>query len=145
MTTDLDTEFAMRFALWAATLGTAIIAGHWAWRHTEWRMACTGIALKAFGWSVHQFYWFQSWISFQSKELAITAGDQAAVDYWQAAYEASAGWRWITVASEFLIIFATVLLVSVYLEARVGRFWPVAGIALVGALFGTGYAIGFPR
>lgn len=142
---DLDTEFAVRFTIWSSTLATAIVVGHWAYHHREWRMPCLGVMLKAIGWSVHQFYWMQSWIAFQSMKLAQKAGDAALAMRFKGQYDAIADYRWITVLSEALIIIATVFVLSVYLRARVGRWWPVAGFAVVGALLIAGFAIGFPR
>lgn len=86
-----------------------------------------------------------SWLSFQSWKLNETAGNAVAAQSHKAAYDVLQNWRWTTSVAELVIIFATVLLLSVYLKARVGKSWPVMGVAIVTVLMAAGFMVGFPR
>ena len=141
----LDIEFSMRFALWATTLATCIIAAHWAHGHKEWRLPCMGISIKAAGWTVHQGHWMFSWIAFQNWKLKEASGNVEDATAYKSAYDAIAEWRWVTTVSELVIVFATILLLSIYLKARAGKSWPIMGVVLVTALMIIGYMTGFPR
>ncbi len=128
--TALDFEFAMRFTVWASTVATAIIAGHWVYHFNKVRMPVLGVLGKALGWTVHQSYWFQSWLAYSSGNLALHAWFQQ--------------YKWIVWAAEVLIVASTMLLLSPYLEARLGKYWGVYAASIVAFLMALGVAIGYP-
>lgn len=128
-----DIEYAMRVAMWGTTFATAIVLLHFVFTHTELtvsqvRTVASGMAAKSIGWTVHQFYWFQSWLAYSSRDMDTHA------------YIASL--RWVVYGAEMLIIGATILILSPYLEDRLGvhGVWYGAGVAVV--LTGLGYVAG---
>lgn len=126
----LDFEFALRFLVWSSTVATAVVVGHWVYRYKSFRVAGSGIFGKAIGWTIHQFYWFQSWLAFSSGNLALHKFIQSH--------------KWIVFASEVIIVASTMLVLSPYLEARLGKYWGVYASAIVALLMVIGVTVGYP-
>ncbi len=138
MTADLNAEFALRFCIWTTTFGAAIIFAHWAYllRHSDsekvrgWvTIPLLAESIKHIAWSIHQYWYNQSWVLFMSNR------DQHA-EFQQ--------FKWIVYGAEYIILLSMVGVLSPYLMGRFGPLWPLAGVGIIAALYGVGYGIGFP-
>jgi hypothetical protein len=135
----LDYEFALRFCIWTSTLGAAIIFGHWAHLLRNGTMGdlktwafipLVSESIKHLGWSLHQYWWNQSWMLFNSDK-----------DAWKAFQS----YKPIVFVSELVILLSMIGVLSPYLIMRCGKFWWLAGAGIIAALYGVGLAIGFPK
>lgn len=130
--TNFDLEYMMRFVVWSSTLATVFVASHWYFIiERKYRIPIIGLIGKAIGWTIHQRWYLDSWLLFSSGNMVA-----------HAEFEQS---KWIIYGSEALIVASTVLILSPYLEARLGRLWAVFGAGIVGSLMVTGFLLGYPK
>lgn len=123
---DPDLASAFRFMIWATSLGTAIIVGHYAWRNPAVRVPSIGVAIEALSWTLHQYYYWVRWVG---------NGDTSDhVSFFKIGPLVPT--MCITVAS-----IGAVLVMSPFLETVVGRWWPVLGYGALIALWGIGYGV----
>lgn len=128
----LDFEYMMRFVVWSSTLATVFVAAHWYFViEKKYRIPIVGLIGKAIGWTIHQRWYLDSWLLFSSGNLVEHAAFQES--------------KWIIYGAETLIVASTVLILSPYLEARLGRLWSIFGGGIVGALMTIGFLLGYPK
>jgi|DEB0MinimDraft_3_1074331.scaffolds.fasta_scaffold00010_22 hypothetical protein len=134
----LDIEFALRFCIWSTTAAAVFVFGHWAYALRSGRMddvkawaviPLVAEAIKHAAWTVHQYWFSQSWVLFNA-DRALHAEFQAS--------------KWIVYSAEVVILLSMIGVLSPYLIARFGRWWPVAGCFVIAGLFGVGLWVGFP-
>lgn len=119
---------ATRFVVWSIALATSIVAAHYARLTSGERvpsLALWGVSCEAFGWFLHQLYY---WLWWRAK---LKGNDMI--------FEAMQDVRSLTSLSLVFVIVGAVLILSPFLQRRVGRFWPVAAACSVVTLFLIGY------
>ena len=129
----LEVVTVLRFVVWASCIGGGIISVHWYLTETVYRKAALGLAVHWFGWGAHQFYW---WLSSTSKLKWLETKAVEDMIRHQEIYAE----RWIASYLEIILIVTFPLIVSMWLEHRLGRYWWAGGIALCVALTLTGVA-----
>lgn len=103
------------------------IAEQFPWFHRSRRRVFCGMTLVSFAWAIHQAYWWlwQLGVVYNHTEL-------------QAVLQSTTT---IIVAMYAMIFVGCVLVMSGWLESRVGRWWPAVAVASVCGLL----ALGAPR
>ena len=119
---------ATRFTVWSVALATSIVAAHYAIRTSGERipaLAMWGVSCEAFGWFIHQCYY---WLWWRTK----IKGDEQA-------FEALQDIRSITTLSLAFVIIGAVLIISPFLQKRFGPLWPVTAALSLVTLWLIGY------
>jgi len=108
------TTAAMRFLVWSIALATAIVSAHYAMR-TPGKViparAMWGVSCEAFGWFIHQFYYWLWWRAKGKGQDNL--------------FEALQDIRSITSISLVFVVIGAVLIISPFLEKRFGVYWPL--------------------
>ena len=117
---------AFRFMMWATSLGTAIVVGHYAWLNPAVRVPSIGVTIEALSWAVHQYYYWVRWVA---------AGDESSS---QAFFKLGPPVPTICVT---MAAVGAVLVMSPFLETVAGRWWPLLGYGALIALWGIGYGV----
>lgn len=129
---------AFRFVAWTLEIGCVIVAAHYfiaLRRFPDMRIRTSarlrislGLAVKCFGWALHQFYW---WI-WQHAVVTENAQLKSDIEAWSA----------LTIFAYIPIFLGEVLVISPWAEHVAGRRWPWLMAATVAVLWmiGAGFA-----
>lgn len=127
---------SVRFTAWALEAGVAVFAAHYVYNaiRTGYRLSDRdrvrvgiGLSIKAAGWALHQFYW---WLW----EMSI-------VRHMPGVQESLERTSLLTVLAYIMIFGGEALIISPWLVAVFGRWWPATASLGIIALFGVG--VGF--